>query len=71
MTELNVVAALLDPSQRNFLSLQEFILTQDTTAVELISAALDKYVGSGVQLWGAASTGGLSGHVDDVSPAPW
>jgi len=43
VTELNVVAALLDPSQRNLASLQEFLLAQETTAVELISGALDKY----------------------------
>ena len=58
MTELNVVAALLDQSQCNMLSLQEFILAQKTTDVELISAALDKYVGSDVQLGSAEATGG-------------
>jgi hypothetical protein len=75
VTELNVVAALLDPSQRNLASLQEFLLAQETTAVELISGALDKYVGNNeAQQDSNQAAGGRSGPSADsgeISPAPW
>lgn len=68
ITELNVVAALLDPSQRNLTSLQDFITAHETTAVELLSKALDKYVGvGGLQ----ASPEAVGGQAPDGSPAPW
>ena len=75
VTELNVVAALLDPSQRNLASLQEFLLAHKTTAVELISGALDKYVGNNdaQQEESNQAAGGRIGPSADsgeISPAP-
>ena len=36
---------MLDPSQRALSSVQQYLTEQDTTAVQLLSAALHKYVG--------------------------
>jgi hypothetical protein len=66
ITELNVVAALLDPSQRNLTSLQDFLLEQKTNAVELLSRALDKYVDGGGELVGSEAV-----SREDSTSAPW
>lgn len=50
ITELNVIAAMLDPSQRHLNSVQEFLTAQKITAVELLSHAFDKYVGTETEL---------------------
>jgi hypothetical protein len=44
-TELNVAAALLDPSKRNLIVVQDFLIAQETTAVHLLSQVVDKYTG--------------------------
>jgi len=71
VTELNVVAALLDPSQRSLASLMEFTLEQKTTAVELLSGALDKYVGHCRQQASSDAAGGPSRDAGEICPAPW
>ena len=45
VTEINVIAALLDPSQRNLTIVQDFLVDQETTAFHLLSLAMDKYNG--------------------------
>ena len=44
ITELSVVAALLDPSQRNLASVQEYVTSNGITAVELLTRAINRYV---------------------------
>ena len=68
ITELHVVAALLDPSQRNLTSLQDFLNQQKMTAVELLSRALDKYVGAGGELEGSKAVGR---ETPDGTSVPW
>ena len=46
ITELNVIAAMLDPSQRHLNYVQEFLTAHKNAAVELLSHAFDKYVGT-------------------------
>jgi len=45
ITELHVVAATLDPSQRNLNAVQEYLLERGMTAVDLLSGAIEQYVG--------------------------
>jgi len=45
VTELNIIGALHDPSQRNLTVVQDFLVTQDSTAFHLLSEAMDKYTG--------------------------
>ena len=42
VTELNIIAALLDPSQRNLTVVQDFLVAQETTAFHLRSQAMDR-----------------------------
>jgi len=44
ITELSVVAALLDPSQRNLASVQEYVTSNGITAVELLTRAINRYM---------------------------
>ena len=44
ITELSVVAPLLDPSQRNLASVQEYVTSNGITAVELLTRAINRYV---------------------------
>lgn len=71
ITELNVVAALLDPSQRNLPSIQEFLQEQETTAVELLSRAVEKYVGLATQHTSSEAASGPSGDAGETAPCPW
>jgi hypothetical protein len=71
IAELNVVAALLDPSQRNLASLQEYLLAEETTAVDLLSRALNQYVGTARQQASSDAAGEPSGASGDICPAPW
>jgi len=41
----HVVAATLDPSQRNFNAAQEYLFERGMTAVDLLSGAIGQYVG--------------------------
>jgi len=41
-TELNIIGALLYPSQSNLTVVQDFFVAQDTTAFPLLSQAMDK-----------------------------
>jgi len=43
--ELNIIGALLDPSQRNLTVVQDFLVAQNTTAFHLLSQAMDKHTG--------------------------
>ena len=45
VTELNIIAVLLDPFQRNLTVVQDFLVAQETTAFHLLSQAMDKYTG--------------------------
>jgi len=45
VTELNIIGALLDPSQRNLTIVQDFFVAQNTTAFHLLSQAMDTYTG--------------------------
>jgi hypothetical protein len=45
VTELQVVAAMLDPSLRHLDAVQEFLTTRGINAVDLLSRCIDKYVG--------------------------
>jgi len=45
ITEMHVAAAMLDPSQRNLSSVQDFLAEHNTNAVELLSRAVCSYVG--------------------------
>ena len=42
VTEINIIAALLDPSQRNLTVVQDFLVAQETTAFHLLSQAMDR-----------------------------
>jgi len=42
---LHVVAATLDPSQRNLNAVQEYLFERGMTAVDLLSGAIEQYVG--------------------------
>jgi hypothetical protein len=75
ITELNVVAALLDPSQRNLSYVQEFLTAENTTAVDLLKKALVKYVGPFDTVTHGLQTSRADGAVTDGespdNPAPW
>jgi len=45
ITELHVVAATLDPSQRNLNAVQEYLFDRGMTAVDLLSGAIEQYIG--------------------------
>ena len=46
ITELGLhVAATLDPSQRNLNAVQEYLFERGMTAVDLLSGAIEQYVG--------------------------
>jgi len=42
ITELHVVAATLDPSQRNLNAVQEYLFERGMTAVDLLSGAIEQ-----------------------------
>lgn len=44
--EIYVVAAILDPAQRNLRLINEYLNDNNTTAVDLLSNFIDRYVGS-------------------------
>ena len=44
VTELYVVAAILDPLQRNLSAVQEFLSARDLTAVDLLTVFLGRYI---------------------------
>jgi len=58
--ELNIIGALLDPSQRNLTVVQDFLIGQDTTAFHLLSPAMDKYIGANQQLHANNNLSGLN-----------
>jgi len=45
VTEHNIIGALLDSFWRNLTVVQDFLIVQDTTALHLLSLAMDKYTG--------------------------
>jgi hAT family C-terminal dimerisation region len=73
ITELNLIAAMLDPSQRHLNSVQEFLTAQKITAAELLSHAFDKYVGTETEL-GLHQAGQHMASVENPGPStpvPW
>jgi hypothetical protein len=76
ITELIVIAAMLDPSQRHLNSVQEFLTAQKISAVGLLSHAFDKYVGTETEL-GLHQAGQHMASVENpgpstpVGPVPW
>ena len=72
VTEINIIAALLDPSQRNLTVVQDFLVAQETTAFHLLSQAMDKYTG-GLQASNNASgmNEAASSSESAQSPVPW
>lgn len=72
VTELIVVATLLDPSQRNLSSVQEFLNAENITAVDLLTKALNKYVGNVDSVAQGAQTDNVTDGSDvNDKPAPW
>jgi len=63
VTELNIIRALLDPSQCNLTVVEDCLVAQDTTAFHLLSQAMDK--STGVQQLQANNT--LSGMHEAAS----
>ena len=45
VTELHAIAAIMDPSQRNLITLQDYLTQRGTTTVDLLTEAIQKYVG--------------------------
>jgi len=45
ITELHVVAATLDPSQRNLNAGREYLFERGMAAVDLLPGAIEQYVG--------------------------
>ena len=72
VTELNIIAALLDPSQRNLTVVQDVLVAQETTAFHLLSQAMDKYTG-GLRASNNASgmNEAASSSESAQSPVPW
>jgi hypothetical protein len=67
--ELHVVAAILDPSQRNLTAVQEYLTQNAVTAVDVLRRNIVKYVGdSDTSDSSAASSETTGGNEDDVSP---
>ena len=71
MTDLNVVAAMLDPSQRALSSVQSYLIEQDKTAVDLLKAALHKYVVEVEAISRPMSQGQASQQQLDDHALPW
>ena len=44
VNEINVCAAMLDPSQRNLPAIQEYLLQKNVTAVQFLSQMIEKHV---------------------------
>ena len=70
VTELHAIAAIMDPSQRNLITLQDYLTQRGTTAVDLLTEAIQKYVG-------VADSSTTSSEfenqevVDSASSRPW
>lgn len=69
VTDLNVVAAMLDPSQRALNSVQSYLIEQDKTAVDLLKAALLKYVGEEETTSRETAQGQASLQLNDQAPS--
>jgi len=67
VTELHVVAAELDPSQRKLNALQEYLSERGMTAVDLLSRAFQQYVGDSA----ASLTVDNPQTTDDGNLRPW
>lgn len=62
--ELYVVAAILDPAQRNLRIINEFLSEHNMTAVDLLSKYIDRYVGA------SAVSDDSKEHLREESSAP-
>ena len=73
VTELNIIAALLDPSQRNLTVVQDFLVAQETTAFHLLSQAINIRYRGGLQASNNASgmNEAASSSESAQSPVPW
>ena len=67
VTELHVAAPVLDPSQRNLKALQEYLSERGMTAVDLLSRALQQYIGDSA----ASLTVDNPQTTDDGNLRPW
>jgi len=67
VTELYVVAAMLDPSQRNLNTVQEYLSERGMTAVDLLSRAIQQYAGDAP----VASHAEKNPETDDSDLHPW
>ena len=67
ITEMHVVGAMLDPSQRNLNALQDYLSARGKTAVDLLSRAVQQYVGDSA----AQPTVNNPETTDDSSVRPW
>jgi hypothetical protein len=69
VAELHVVAAILDPSQRNLTAVQEYLTQNAVTAFDVLHRNIVKYVGdSDASDSSAASSQTTGGNEDYVSP---
>ena len=75
VTELYVVAAMLDPSQRNLSTVQDFIQKRKTTAVDLLTKFLNRYTNEPDELQQDGSGEGAEGLAkrtgNSADEAPW
>ena len=73
VTELYVVAAILDPSQCNLSTVQEFLSARDLTAVDLLTEFLGRYVTDDGELGQDTTGNGLSAHEEpsNKGKVPW
>ena len=70
VTDLQVAAAMLDPSQRNASAVQNFFAARGLTAVELLMQLLGRYVTDAEGLH-QGTFSAVTGQQEDPSEAPW
>jgi len=70
VTDLQVAAAMLDPSQRNLSAVQNFLAARGITAVDLLVQLLRRYVTDAGELQQGTSAA-VTGQQEDPSDAEW
>ena len=71
VTDLQVTAAMLDPSQRNLSAVQTFLAARSLTAVDLLTEFLGRYVSDAEELQQGTSAAVITGRQEDPGEAPW
>jgi len=69
-TDLQVAAAMLDPSQQNLSAVQNFLTARGLTAVDLLTQLLGRYVTDAEELHQGTSAA-VTGQQEDPSETLW